>query len=60
MIAPQNTTIPVILVEIGEITAADPNISEFVTRDKGSPWYHFRWLWEMRWPLMDDDTVHVN
>ena len=38
LVAPDDAAVPVVLVQIGEITAADPNVSEFVARDEKSPW----------------------
>jgi hypothetical protein len=37
MITPFDASVPVIFIKVGEITAADPNVSEFVSRDEGSP-----------------------
>lgn len=37
MIAPDDASVPVVLVEVGEITAINPKISEFISRDEGSP-----------------------
>jgi len=37
MIPPDDASAPVIFIQVGEITAADPNVSEFVARDEGSP-----------------------
>ncbi len=38
LIAPDDASVPVILIEVREITAANPNVSEFVSRDEGSSW----------------------
>lgn len=37
MIAPGDASVPVIFIQIGEITTADPDVSEFVASDEGSP-----------------------
>jgi hypothetical protein len=57
---PGDTAVPVILIERGEITAADADVSEFVSRDEGTSGEHLGWLGEMRGPFMDDGAVHVN
>lgn len=38
MIAPDDASVPVIFIQVGEITAADPDVSERVARDEGSSW----------------------
>jgi hypothetical protein len=37
MITPYDASVPVVLIEIGEIATTDPDISEFISRDEGSP-----------------------
>ena len=36
MIAPDDASVPVIFIQVGEITAINPKISEFISRDEGS------------------------
>jgi hypothetical protein len=47
VITPYDAPIPVILIEEGKITATNPNKSEFVSCDDGSPGQHLRGLREM-------------
>ena len=57
---PGDAAVPVILVEGGEITAADADVSEFIARDEGASGEHLGWLGEMRGPFMDDGAIHVD
>jgi len=47
LVAPGDAAVPVVLVQEGEITAADPDVSEFVAGDEGTTGEHLGWLWEM-------------
>jgi len=38
MIAPDDASVPVVFIQEGEITAINPKISEFISRDEGSSW----------------------
>ncbi len=36
MITPDDASVPVVFIQVGEITAINPKISEFISRDEGS------------------------
>jgi len=47
MITPEDAAVPVILVKVGEVPTADPDVAEFVACDENPPWEHLGWLGEM-------------
>lgn len=56
---PHDAAVPVVFIQKGEITAADPNVSELAACDEGPTRQHLRGLRKKTGPSMDDGAVHV-